>query len=86
MRGSEVVVTTTPTLIVPAWIGWREIMLHNIGNGIVYLGSSAVTTSTGFYVDKASGVMRVQLPPNETIYGITSTGTETMSVLLPNPS
>ena len=86
MRGSEVVVTTTPTLIVPAWIGWREIMLHNIGNGIVYLGSSAVTTSTGFYVDKEAGVLRIQLPPNETIYGITSTGTETMSVLLPNPS
>jgi hypothetical protein len=86
MRGTEVVVTTTATLVVPAWIGWREIMLHNIGNGIVYLGSSAVTTSTGFYVDKAAGVMRVQLPPNETIYGITSTGTETMSVLLPNPS
>ena len=86
MRGTEVVVTTTPTLIVPAWIGWREIMLHNIGNGIVYLGSSAVTTSTGFYVDKEAGVMRVQLPPNETIYGITSTGTETMSVLLPNPA
>jgi hypothetical protein len=86
MRSIEVSVTTSPTLIVPAWIGWREIMLHNIGNGIVYLGNSTVTTSTGFYVDKAAGVMRIQLPPNETIYGITSTGTETMSVLLPNPS
>lgn len=86
MRAIEVSVTTSPTLVVPAWIGWREIMLHNIGNGIIYLGNSAVNTSTGFYVDKAAGVMRVQLPPNETIYGITSTGTETMSVLLPNAS
>jgi hypothetical protein len=86
MRGTEVVVTTTPTLVVPAWIGWREIMLHAIGNGTIYLGNSTVTTSNGFYLDKAAGVMRVQLPPNETIYGITSTGTETMSVLLPNPA
>lgn len=86
MRSATVSVTTTATLIVPAWIGWREVMLHNIGNGIVYLGDAAVTSSTGFYVDKAAGVMRVQLPPNETIYGITSTGTETITVLLPNPS
>jgi hypothetical protein len=86
MRGTEVVVTTSPTLVVPAWIGWREIMLHNIGNGIVYLGNSTVTTSTGFYLDKSAGVIRVQLPPNETIYGITTTGTETLTALLPNAS
>jgi len=84
MRGTEVVVTTTPTLVVPAWIGWREIMLHAIGNGSIYLGNSTVTTSNGFYVDKAAGVMRVQLPPNETIYGIVSTGTQPMSVLVPD--
>jgi hypothetical protein len=84
MRGTEVTVTTSPTIVVPAWIGWREIMLHAIGNGIVYLGASNVTTSTGFYVDKAAGVMRVQLPPNETIYGIVSTGTQPMSVLVPD--
>jgi hypothetical protein len=84
MRGLEVSVTTSPTLIVPAWIGWREIMVHAIGNGIVYLGNSTVTTSTGFYVDKAAGVMRIQLPPNETIYGIVTTGTQLVSVLLPN--
>jgi len=84
MRGIEASITTSPTLVVPAWIGWREIMLHNIGNGIVYLGASNVTTSTGFYVDKAAGVMRVQLPPNETIYGIVSTGTQPMSVLVPD--
>jgi hypothetical protein len=84
MRGTEVTVTTSPTLVVPAWIGWREIMLHAIGNGIVYLGASNVTTSTGFYVDKAAGVMRIQLPPNETIYGIVSTGTQLMSVLVPD--
>ena len=86
MRSSAVSVTTTATLVVPAWTGWREIMLHVIGNGIVYLGSSTVTTSTGFYVDKAAGVLRIQLPPNETIYGITSTGTETVTALLPNPA
>lgn len=86
MRGLEVSVTTTATLIVPAWIGWREIMVHAIGIGIVYLGGSTVTTSTGFYVDKAAGVMRIQLPPNETIYGIVTTGTQLVSVLLPNPS
>jgi len=84
MRGTEVTVTTSPTLVVPAWIGWREIMLHAIGNGTIYLGGSNVTTSTGFYVDKAAGVLRVQLPPNETIYGIVSTGTQPMSVLVPD--
>ena len=86
MRSLQVSVTTSPTLIVPSWIGWREIMLHNIGNGIIYLGNSTVTTSDGFYVDKAVGVMRVQLPPNETIYGVTATGSQIMTVLLPNYS
>jgi len=84
MRGTEVSVTTSPTLVVPAWIGWREIMVHAIGNGTVYLGASNVTTSTGFYLDKAAGVLRIQLPPNETIYGIVSTGTQTVSVLVPD--
>jgi hypothetical protein len=82
--GSQTTVTTSPTLLVDADSTHRNIVLHAVGNGIVYLGSSAVTSSTGFYVDKAAGAIPITIPSNEKLYGITASGTQLVTVLTPD--
>ena len=84
MIGTQTTVTTTATLIVDEDSTNREVIIHAVGNGIVYLGGSDVTTSTGFYLDKDAGPLRVQLLPKEKIYGIVSVNTELVTALLPN--
>jgi hypothetical protein len=82
--GSQTTVTTSPTLLVDSDSIHRNIVVHAVGNGIVYLGSSAVTSSTGFYVDKAAGVIPITLPSNEKLYGVTASGTQLVTVLTPD--
>ena len=84
MIGQQHTVTTTATLLVDADSTNRTIVIHAIGNGTVYLGGSNVTTSTGFYLDKAAGPVVMQLPPAEKLYGIVATGTDMVSTLLPD--
>ena len=85
MIGSQTTVTTSATLLVDSDSTHRNIVLHAVGNGIVYLGSSTVTSSTGFYVDKAAGAIPITLPSNEKLYGITASGTQLVTVLTPDP-
>lgn len=84
MIGQQHTVTTTATLIIDSDSTNRTIVLHAIGNGVIYLGGPNVTTSAGFYLDKAAGAIVLQLPPNEKLYGIVSSGTDTISTLLPD--
>ena len=84
MIGQQHTVGTTPTLIVDADSVNRTIVIHAIGNGTVYLGGSNVSTTTGFYLDKAAGPVVMQLPPAEKLYGIVSIGTDVVSTLLPD--
>ena len=84
MRSTQTSVTTTATLLVAASTVNREIYLHASSNTSIYLGGSTVTTSNGFLFEKDDGYLKVTIPPNETLYGIVATGTETVTVLLPN--
>ena len=84
MIGQQHTVGTTATLIIDADSTNRTVVLHAIGNGVIYLGGSNVTTATGFYLDKAAGAIVLQIPPAEKLYGIVSTGTDTISTLLPD--
>jgi hypothetical protein len=84
MIGQQHTVTTTATLVVDADSVHRTIVLHAIGNGTIYLGGSNVTTSTGFYLDKAAGPVVMQLAPAEKLYAIVATGTDVLSTLLPD--
>jgi hypothetical protein len=82
--GQQHTVTTTATLIIDSDSTNRTIVLHAIGNGVIYLGGSNVTASTGFYLDKAAGAVVLQLPPSEKLYGIVTTGSDVISTLLPD--
>jgi hypothetical protein len=84
MIGEQHTVTTTPTLIIDADSVNRTVVLHAIGNGVVYLGGVNVTSSTGFYLDKAAGAVVLQIPPAEKLYGVVTTGSDIISTLLPD--
>jgi hypothetical protein len=84
MRSTQTSVGTTATLVVAADNVHRNVYIHALSNTEVYLGGSNVTTSNGFILEKDDGYLAVTIPQNETLYAVVSTGTETVSVLLPN--
>ena len=84
MRSTQTSVTTTATLLVAASTVNRDIRIHALSNTSIYLGGSTVTTANGFLFEKDDGYLAVTVPAGETLYGIVSTGTETVTVLLPN--
>jgi hypothetical protein len=64
--------------------GYRDVHVHNVGNGAIYLGTSAVTTSTGFYLDKGAGPQVFRLDPQDDLWAVAS-GTQTVTVLIVGP-
>ena len=76
---SQKTVTTTATLLVTANRADQVVYLHS-SSGIIYLGNSDVTTSTGYRMDNGDK-LTLQLSDNEALYGITSSGTATMMVM-----
>ena len=84
MRSTQTTVTTAATLLVAADNVNRQVYIHSLSNTTIYLGGSTVTTSTGFVLEKDDGYLAVTVPIGETLYAVVATGTETVSVLLPN--
>ena len=84
MRSAQVSVGTTATLVVDADNINRTVLLHALSNTAVYYGGAGVTTSTGFLHEKDDGPLEIMVPINEKLYGVVSTGTETVSVLMPD--
>jgi len=76
---SQKTVTTTATLLVTANRADQTVYLHS-SSGIIYIGNSDVTTSTGYRMDNGDK-LTLQLSDNESLYGITSAGTATMMVM-----
>ena len=83
MRSARVTVGTTATLLVDVDSTYREIHLHALSNTTVMLGGSDVTSSNGFLMEKDDGSIKIQLQPNEQIYGVVASGTEVVTILLP---
>lgn len=60
----------------------RHVSIHNTGNQPIYVGpTSAVTTTTGFYIDKAAGIFTVQIDANDELWAIAPSGTHVVTVL-----
>ena len=76
---SQKTVTTSPTLLVTANRADQLVYLHS-SSGIIYIGNSDVTTSTGYRMDNGDK-LTLQLSDNEALYGIASSGTATMMVM-----
>jgi hypothetical protein len=86
MISSTHTVTTTASQVVAAAESWRTVYLHVVGNGIVYLGGSTVTSSDGMATSKAAVPFQMIVPAGETLYAITAAATEDLRVLRPSAS
>ena len=78
-------VTDTRQIVVAADDQPRHVYLQIVGNSIVYVGGSDVTSSIGVPYEKHSSPHTVFVPTNETIYAVCANGvTESLRVLTPN--
>ncbi|CAB4153708.1 hypothetical protein UFOVP625_18 [uncultured Caudovirales phage] len=82
MKSTAITVTTSPTLLIAADNQNRVCYLHS-GTGSVYIGGSDVTAANGIHLSNGT-TMEITLPIGETIYGITSSSTQTMRTLTPD--
>ena len=73
---AQLILTSSPSA--------RTVYLHVMGNGIVYLGGSTVTTATGTPLEKHTAPIAVFVPPHETLYAINGSGGENLRVLRPS--
>ena len=77
---AQISVGTTPTLIVTANRADQLVYLHS-SSGTLYLGNSAVTSSTGYKMDNGDK-LTMQLSDNEALYAVTSSGTTTLMAMV----
>jgi len=78
-KSAQISVTSTPTLLVTANRADQTVYLHS-SSGVIYLGNSDVTTSTGYRMDNGDK-LTLQLSDNESLYGVVSSGSATMMVM-----
>ena len=76
---SQVTITSTASVIVSA-NSYRNIYLHNLGGGAIYIGGSNVTTSNGYKLDNGDN-LSIIIGDVEALYGVAASGTHTLAVL-----
>ena len=76
---TQVTITTTASVIVSA-SSYRNIYLHNLGGGAIYIGGSNVTTSNGYKLDNGDKLSLI-IGDVEALYGVAASGTHTLAVL-----
>lgn len=84
MKSQSYSISTTRVKIVSADNINRQIYIHAIGAGVVYIGGADVTSSNGMLTEKNAVPFEMFLPANEELYAITATGTEEVRVLTPS--
>ena len=61
----------------------KNVSLHCTSGGAIYInGANTVTTSNGFYMDKAGGPITIEIGPNDEVWSVASTGTQTVTVMV----
>ena len=76
---TQVTITSTASVIVSA-NSYRNIYLHNLGGGAIYIGGSNVTTSNGYKLDNNDKLSLI-IGDVEALYGVAASGTHTLAVL-----
>jgi len=84
MISTNYTVNATAQLILTSSPSARTVYLHVEGNGIVYLGNSTVTTTTGTPLAKHTSPVAFFIPPHETLYAVNGEGGEDLRVLRPS--
>lgn len=83
MISSQYTVTTTASQVIAPAESWRTVYLHVVGNGVVYIGGSNVTSSNGMLTEKGAVPFQFILPANQSLYAVVASGTEDLRVLSP---
>lgn len=81
MKSTKYTITTTPQAIAPKRNSYRAIYLHVVGNEIVYLGGSDVTSTEGTNLEKHTSPFEVYIPAGETVYAVVASATADLRVL-----
>lgn len=81
MKSSSHSITTSATRIITANASPQNAYLHVVGNGIVYLGGSDVTAANGTATEKHTVPFELFVPPNNEVWAMVATGTETLRIL-----
>jgi len=76
---TQVTITTTASIIVSA-NSYKNIYLHNLGGGAIYLGGSDLTTSNGYKLNNGDKLTLI-IGDTEALYGVAASGTHTLAVL-----
>ena len=83
MKSLAYTVTSTRSLVIAAEPRTRLVYLHVLGNAVVYLGGSDVTSTNGLLTEKAAAPQPLTIPSGEELYAITAAGvTEELRVLV----
>lgn len=59
----------------------KQVSLHTVSGTLYVGGSDAVTTTTGLLLEKAAGVVTLQIDANDELWIISGGGTHTVTVL-----
>ena len=70
---------STPTLIVQADADGCIVYLHT--QVTIWLGGATVSSSTGMRLDSAAGPLEIRLQPNDALYAVSNSGTQTITVM-----
>ena len=70
---------TTPTLLVQADADGCIAYVHT--QVTIWLGDSAVSSSTGMRLDSAAGPLTIQLRAGDALYAVSNSGTQTVTLM-----
>ena len=84
MISQKYTVNSTASKVLDSAPSARTIYLHVMGNGIVYLGNSNVTTANGLPVEKHSAPLPIFVPPHEELWAVDGALGEDLRILRPS--
>jgi len=83
MISTATTITTTAQKILSKSNSYRTVYIHVIGNGVVYLGGSDVTSTNGLLTEKGAVPLEMVIPSQEELWAITASGSENLRILTP---
>ena len=82
MKSRTFTVTTTAAEVIAAEPSTRQVYLHVVGAGTVYIGGSDLTTANGLLTEKHAVPQTLTIPAGEVLWAVIASGTETLRILV----
>jgi hypothetical protein len=82
MKSRTFTVTTTAAEVIAAEPVTRQVWLHVLGAGTVYIGGEDVTTTNGLLTEKNAVPQALTIPAGEVLWALVASGTDTLRILV----